>query len=752
MAFHVAWDTETERFGPGRQAPPLACVSVKFAGGVQLIHWTEAQQFFDQVLYDPDYILVGHNIAYDLAVVAAQFPKYLPAIFQLFEDGRVRDTMIRQKLLDIAMGIFRGYYDEPTKEEREEGYKRGQWVKLNYDLSDCHYRYTKRRLEKDQWRKKYGLFRHKPLHLWPSGARKYAKDDAKATWTVYWAQEHVCELLTNEVRSSIPRIADPQPLGDEQSQCQALWWMNLMRTWGIRTNPRKVYKLKKEAQKAYDALVHELQHEPLCPVCSRELKKNRCSAHGGTPWVRRDVTKKKVGEEMITEIKVSRHKKPLTLVRLDGSRDTGVAKRRMALVMGGVGNCRRTKKSKSHPLGQIQLDEDACVASGDELLKKYSELTKRSSVVKKDIPALLKGRYLPIHSNFNSLIATGRTSSSKPNIQNIRRLPGIRECFEPREGKVFLDADYDGLELRTLAQVCIKIVGFSKLADVLNAGRDPHLSVAAQILDISYEEAYRRNERGDQEVDDARQTAKVANFGFPGGLGYEALVSFAWKIYGVKITEERAKWLKKQWMITFPEMEQYFSHINRLCQEDPIENLAVIEQLFTKRIRGNIRYTVACNSYFQGLGSDATKRAGWLLAKACYVDKESPLYGCRIVNYIHDQFLIECDEDRAHEACMEMKRLMVEGAKPYLPDVPPTVKKPVVARCWSKKAQQVWEQECRKCHEPVRYMNQEVRGGRVTCKACKSSTKVSKHAKLVPWDEEKEKSKSRSKRSVKKAA
>lgn len=732
MAFYVAWDTETDRFGPGRQAPPLACVSVKYAGGVQLIHWTEAQQFFDKVLYDLDYILVGHNVVYDLAVVAAKNPQYLPAIFQLFADGRVRDTMIRQKLLDIAMGIYRGYHDDPTPEEREEGFKKGKWVKLNYDLSDCHYRYTNRRLEKDKWRKKYGKLINVPLEDWPSGARKYPKDDAKATWMVYWAQERVCELLTEEIRSSIPRIKDPEPLGDEANQCRALWWIHLMRVWGIRTNPEKVYELKKEAQKAYDKIVEELQKEQLCPVCSRRIHRKQCDEHGKAPWVRRDVVTKKVDGEKIDEIKVFRYKAPLTLVRLDGSRDTGVAKRRMAMVMGGVGNCRRTKK------GQVQLDEDACVASGDDLLKKYSELTKMSSVVKKDIPALLKGRYLPIHSNFNSLIATGRTSSSKPNIQNIRRLPGIRECFVPRAGKVFLDADYDGLELRTLAQACLKIVGFSKLANVLNSGKDPHLMVASQILGISYKEAERRNDLGDQKVDDARQTAKVANFGFPGGLGYEALVVFAWKTYGVRITEEGARQLKRQWMMAFPEMEQYFAHINRLCQEDPLDNLAVIEQLFTKRIRGNILYTVACNSYFQGLGSDATKRAGWLLAKACYVDKDSPLYGCRIVNYIHDQFLIECDEDRAHEACMEMKRLMIEGAKPYLPDVPPTVKKPVVARCWSKKAQQVWEHECRKCHRSIRYMNNDVHEGRVACKKCKRTTRIRpEKARLVPWDEEK---------------
>jgi hypothetical protein len=652
MAYFVAWDTETARFGPGRQAPPLSCVSVKHEGGETLIHWSDAREFFDEVLYDPEYVLVGHNIAYDLAVVAAEFPHYLPAIFQLFEDDRVRDTMVRQKLLDIAMGCFRGYYEEPTKEDRDKGYEKGYWVTLLYDLDSVHYRYTRKKLDKNTWRLRYGELRDVRLAEWPAGAREYSRDDARATWTMFWAQEESCQRLVQELKRHVPRLKDPEPLGDEASQLRAAWWIYLMKCWGIRTNPKKVRLLRQESQTTYDGLVASLQEVQLCPVCARQLHNKKCPVHKGATWRRGELQK-----DGTTKIFVFHE--PLTLVRADGVRDTKLAKLRMILAMEGEGKCRRTKK------GGIQLDADACTASGDHLLKDYSSLSTLQSVVKKDIPALLKGRYVPIHSNFDTLIATGRTSSSKPNIQNIRVLPGIRECFEPRRGKVFLDADYDGLELRTLAQSCLKIVGFSKLAEVLNAGDDPHLKVAAEILGISYDVAERRFEAGDDDVYYARQTAKVANFGFPGGLGFEALISFAWKAYGVKLTESQARALKEAWMAAFPEMQLYFEHINRLCQEDALENLAVIQQLFTQRIRGNIRYTVACNSYFQGLGSDATKNAGWLIAKACYLDKKSPLYGCRIVNYIHDQFLVECDEDKAHEACLELARLMVKGAAPY---------------------------------------------------------------------------------------
>lgn len=722
---YIAVDSETARFGPGRGAPRLTCLSSTCEVGSQLIHWTEAKLFLDEVLYDPKYILVGHNICYDLAVVAAEFPEYLPAIFQILEDGRVRDTMIRQKLLDISMGCFRGYYEELTKEERLKGYEKGAWVRLTYDLDAVHYRYTGKKLDKNTWRLRYSEFRNVPLAKWPQGAKDYPLDDSRATWTIFWEQSKMHDALQKLMKQEVPWIIDAEPLADESAQCRAAWWIQLMRVWGIRTNPERVGSLRRATNKLFKKLEEELMKVSLCPVCGMKLKNKYCDKHGGAPWTRVEIKKVgKKGEKKKEEKRQVVFKEPLSLVRRNGVRDTKVAKLRMITAMGGAGKCRRTKK------GDIQLDEDACELSGDPLLKQYSELSRLKVVITKDIPALLKGRYLPIHSNFDSLLATGRTSSSKPNIQNIRRLPGIRECFVPRAGKVFLDADYDGLELRTLAQVCMHLFGYSKLAETLNSGKDPHLMVAAEILAISYDEAVRRFDKGDEEVDDARQTGKVANFGFPGGLGIEALISFAKKGYDVTLSEIGAKQLKQQWLSTFPEMSEYFGVIDSICKQDVLDNLATVEHLFSRRIRGNIPYTVACNSLFQGLGSDATKNAGWLISKACYLDKNSPLYGCRIVNYIHDQFLLECDEDKAHEACLELARLMVLGAEPYLPDVPPLVSKPLIARCWSKKAKQMRKCKCERCY--VDFVGSSVKD-KLVCPTCKFENEIG-NTRIVPWE------------------
>jgi DNA polymerase-1 len=588
----------------------------------------------EELLYAKEYKLIGHNIAYDLAVLVAQFPRFLRPVFEAYKENRISDTMLRQKLLDNAIGRFRGYRVEKTG-PLKKGEKPYRWISYGYSLDDCYFRLTKKRLDKDTWRLRYGELRDLPLELWPEGAREYPILDAQATWDVWHWQEKQEEKIRKGF--DVPRsyIRDAKPLDDESRQCRAAWWIHLMKTWGIRTK---------------GARVHELEH-----IVEDEYGKL---------------------EALLKEA---------GLVRADGVRNIEAARDRMILAMGGKDKCRLTDK------GAVKLDEEACTASGDLILKDYAELGSLKAVKSKDIPALLKGVLMPIHSNFDSLIATGRTSSSAPNIQNIRRLPGIRECFVPREGKVFLNADWDGLELRTLAQVCTTLFGRSKLADVLNSGKDPHLQVAATLLRIPYEEAKARYDAGDESVDGARQLGKVANFGFPGGLGYESLIYFARKNYGLVMSEQAARKLKTNWLLSYPEMEKYFALIDQHCSVDVEDNMAFVQHLFSNRIRGDVPYTVACNSRFQGLGADATKAAGFLIAYACYVDKDSPLYGCRIVNYIHDEFLVECDEAKAHEAAFELARLMVEGSKPFLPDVPPTVSKPIVARWWSKKAKQMWK-------------------------------------------------------------
>jgi len=287
---------------------------------------------------------------------------------------------------------------------------------------------------------------------------------------------------------------------------------------------------------------------------------------------------------------------------------------------------------------------------------------------------------------------------------------GARECFVPRPGKVFFQADYPQLELYTLAQCCMSWFGESKLAEAINAGIDPHLEVASKILDCTYAEAEARKKT--DEVKEARGGGKILNFGKPGGLGNKSLVSFAKKAYGVVLTERRAKELSEFWFAAWPEMQLYFARVNSLCDND--SGKATAETLFTQRYRGQASYCATCNNGFQALGVDCAKEALWRIAKAQYVQGPgftygpygktrtpvdvSPLFNTRTGMFVHDEVIGECDRATparptvVHDAAFELCRHMVEGANKYLIDVPMLFERmePTAMYRWSKSAVQVF--------------------------------------------------------------
>jgi hypothetical protein len=165
------------------------------------------------------------------------------------------------------------------------------------------------------------------------------------------------------------------------------------------------------------------------------------------------------------------------LVRATGTRDTKKAKAWMQNVMRRdhydlpYDDAEGAPPWKLTDKGDVCLDEDACLSSGDPVLKAYSRAASLKSVLSKDIKALSAGL---IQSRFDVLAETGRTTCSGYNVQAIRALPGIRECFAARKGCVFVDADFPGLELKTNAQTTINAVGRpSALADALDAKLDP---------------------------------------------------------------------------------------------------------------------------------------------------------------------------------------------------------------------------------------------------------------------------------------
>lgn len=265
---------------------------------------------------------------------------------------------------------------------------------------------------------------------------------------------------------------------------------------------------------------------------------------------------------------------------------------------------------------------------------------------------------------------------------------GVRECLIPRPGYIFAFADYDGLELRTMAQACVTVLKKSRLAEVLNAGIDPHCDVASEVLGMPYDEVRRIYKIGKEhdlypKIYQGRQMGKVANFGLPGGLGPTKLVGYAaGPKYRVTLTEQEARNLKQMWLNKYPEFRDYFLWINDLCRSGQ-----PFEQLFSGRLRGGVGFTDGANTAFQGLGADATKAAGYALTKECRIGT-GPLRGGHPIVYVHDEFWAEVLEDQGHDAAESLGQIMCTAASRFMPDVPPKAE-PGLARRWSKHAKRI---------------------------------------------------------------
>ena len=228
------------------------------------------------------------------------------------------------------------------------------------------------------------------------------------------------------------------------------------------------------------------------------------------------------------------------------------------------------------------------------------------------------------------------------------------------------------------------------MAEALKEGRDLHLSFAAQLLNIPYQEAVQRKRQGDPAIKKARQDAKAGNFGFPGGLGIAAFVDYA-ESMGISMTFNRAQDLKDQWMEAWPEMTNYFDMIARASDTSDSGRFTV-RQLQSNRLRGGCSYTSGANTYFQGLAADGAKSAMWELTKAMYSDIDSPLYGVRCWAFIHDEFILEGPEEKSHLWAKVASDIMVEEMQKYTPDIPIKAE-PALMRRWYKDAEPSYDQE-----------------------------------------------------------
>ncbi len=386
-----------------------------------------------------------------------------------------------------------------------------------------------------------------------------------------------------------------------------------------------------------------------------------------------------------------------------------------------------TARSARYPRGQIATDRDTLAESGDPLLEKYATAGKNDKYLSTYLPILEGGVEQPWNPQFNVLVATTRVSSDA---QQFPQSGGVRECFEARPDFVYCSVDYGGLELRTMAQRAIWEVGYSRMAEVLNSGQDPHLIAAASFMGVPYEDALARYKAGDKVVKAFRDLGKIWNFGKGGGMGPAAMVYNARidkngarttgpdgvvyigsrfclltkeatkcgqhkEIVKVRGVERRicsaclkvAKRLDAGWLKAWPEQQELFNRASKLAKSSrnltakiPVSNV----------VRGKCGYTQWLNTPFQGLGAAATKRAMWIICRESYTDRKSPLWNSRLVLNIHDELLAELVASKASAAGDRMALIMRETLKEFVPDLAASVEAdPALSRTMAKGAKTI---------------------------------------------------------------
>ena len=337
--------------------------------------------------------------------------------------------------------------------------------------------------------------------------------------------------------------------------------------------------------------------------------------------------------------------------------------------------------------GKPSLAKENLEVIDDPIVQTYLDLKADQKNVKTYLRKYESGL---VQCSVNPILANGRNALSKPSLQNLPRSGPIRESFIPRAGRLLCSIDYDGVELRTLAQACLTLVGTSKLAKTFqkDPNADPHTIFAAGLLGVSESEAFALKKAKDPKLKGARQRAKAANFGFPGGMGYDRFI-VAQKKQGATYTLPEAKQLKKDFLRMWPEMRQYF---NFVASEIPdAVGHTTMKTLVSGRYRGKVNFAMLANGYFSSLMADGAKAATFEVARQCYADPGSPIYGARIVNSVHDELLMEFDEAGAHEQSHYTAQIFCDiMMNNYTPDIPITAA-PALMRRWYKGAEPAYK-------------------------------------------------------------
>lgn len=307
------------------------------------------------------------------------------------------------------------------------------------------------------------------------------------------------------------------------------------------------------------------------------------------------------------------------------------------------------KKGKTgYSTGQKELDKLRGQHPIVELIEQFRELTKLQNTYVQTLPqqADANGR---IHTTFKQdVAATGRLSSTEPNLQNIpiRTELGrkIRDAFVPDEGNVFVSADYSQFELR-LAAV---LAGDERMINDFNAGTDIHAKTASEVYHVPLDDVTKEQ----------RRRAKVVNFGVLYGMSQHGLAAAA------NMSFADAQHFINEYFRVRPKVKQYIDETVKKAHDDGFVETLFGRRRWTPDVKSSnfvVRQAAeraAANMPIQGTEADLMKLA------MVEVDKRLQGRGEQLLQ-IHDSILIECPKDNAEEISAMLVDTM-ENIRPSL--------------------------------------------------------------------------------------
>ena len=283
----------------------------------------------------------------------------------------------------------------------------------------------------------------------------------------------------------------------------------------------------------------------------------------------------------------------------------------------------------------------------------YRELTKLNSTYAEGLQKVIAedGR---IHTTFqNTVTATGRLSSTEPNLQNIpvRKELGseIRKMFVPREGWVFIDADYSQIELRVLAH----IADDKRMQEAFRSGEDFHRVTASQVFNVPLEEV----------TGQMRSNAKAVNFGIVYGISEFSLAQ------DIHVSRYEAKAYIDSYLSKYSGVRDYMDNI-----KDTARTQGHVATLFGRRraipeIKSsnfNIRSAaerIALNTPVQGTAADIIKLA---MVRVFHALEQEALQA-RLILQVHDELIVECPTFEAQNVMDIVTREMEQAVALSVP-------------------------------------------------------------------------------------